>query len=120
MRAALLLAANEPLVVTDDVELAPPQAGEVLVKVHHCGLCHSDVHFMDGSLPLKSPREKKLIGCCLGSSNPHFEFGRLLSLYYAGKLDLDAMITARRPLEEINDAVEDLKAGVGLRTILDL
>ena len=55
MRAALLLAANEPLVVTDDVELAPPQAGEVLVKVHHCGLCHSDVHFMDGSLPLKPP-----------------------------------------------------------------
>lgn len=367
MRAALLLAANEPLVVTDDVELAPPQAGEVLVKVHHCGLCHSDVHFMDGSLPLKSPmlcgheaggsieevgpgvtelavgdkviltlkaacgrcywclrgernlcavggalsatgtfadgttrltwkgetvqryglvlaafaeytvvpvsaavkvpsdtplevasvigcaiqtgvgavlntakvpagstvmvvglggigvsvvqgariagasrvigvdpverrreqamqfgvtdtvdpgsatmeevamsltdgigidyafecvgrgtlteqclrairaggttvmigvpkiddtvtllsidhamREKKLIGCFLGSSNPHFEFGRLLSLYYAGKLDLDAMITARRPLEEINDAVDDLKAGVGLRTVFDL
>ncbi|HEX9258502.1 MAG TPA: Zn-dependent alcohol dehydrogenase [Acidimicrobiales bacterium] len=64
-------------------------------------------------------REKKLIGCFLGSSKPHYEFGRLLALWEAGKLDLDAMITSRRPLADINLAVADMQAGIGLRTVLD-
>ena len=64
--------------------------------------------------------EKKLQGCFLGSSNPHREFPRLLSLWRAGKLDLEAMVTARRPLDEINEAFDDMKAGVGLRTVLSL
>ena len=64
--------------------------------------------------------EKKLQGCFLGSSNPHREFPRLLSLWRSGKLDLEAMVTARRPLDEIDDAFADMKAGVGLRTVLSL
>jgi S-(hydroxymethyl)glutathione dehydrogenase/alcohol dehydrogenase len=64
--------------------------------------------------------EKKLTGCFLGSSNPHREFPRLLSLWKAGKLDLEGMVTARRPLDEIGDAFADMKAGKGLRTVLDL
>src|SRR5436309_3255180 len=46
--------------------------------------------------------EKKLQGCFLGSSNPAREFPRLIELWRAGRLDLEAMITARRPLEQIN------------------
>jgi len=64
--------------------------------------------------------EKKITGCFLGSSNPHREFPRLLSLWRAGHLDLDSMITARRPLDEIGDAFADMKAGTGLRTVLSL
>jgi Zn-dependent alcohol dehydrogenase len=64
--------------------------------------------------------EKKVTGCFLGSSNPHREFNRLLDLWRAGKLDLEGMVTARRPLEEINEAFEDMKAGHGIRTVLDL
>ena len=64
--------------------------------------------------------EKKLQGCFLGSSNPHHEFPRLLDLWRTGKLDLDAMVTATRPLEEINDAVTDMQAGLGLRTVLSM
>jgi len=64
--------------------------------------------------------EKKLKGCFLGSSDPRREFPRLVSLWRAGRLDLDGMITARRPLEEINDAFADMKAGRGLRTVLEL
>jgi Zn-dependent alcohol dehydrogenase len=30
------------------------------------------------------------------------------------------MITARRPLEEVADAFDDMKKGVGLRTVLAL
>jgi Zn-dependent alcohol dehydrogenase len=64
--------------------------------------------------------EKKITGCFLGSSNPHYEFPRLISLWRAGKLDLEGMVTARRPLEEIGEAFADMKAGKGLRTVLSL
>ena len=64
--------------------------------------------------------EKKLTGCFLGSSHPAREFNRLLDLWRAGRLDLEGMVTARRPLEEINEAFADMKAGHGIRTVLDL
>jgi Zn-dependent alcohol dehydrogenase len=64
--------------------------------------------------------EKKLMGTVLGSSNSLHEIPRLLSLYRAGRLDLDALITARRPLAEINEAMDDLEAGKGVRTVLTI
>ena len=64
--------------------------------------------------------EKKLLGCFLGSSNPHREFPRLLDLWRAGHLDLEGMVTSRRPLEEVGAAFADMKAGIGLRTVLDI
>ena len=65
-------------------------------------------------------QEKKLIGCFLGSSNSLREVPRLLALWRAGRLDLDAMITNRRPLDEITEAFADVDAGVGIRTVIDL
>lgn len=64
--------------------------------------------------------EKKLTGCFLGSSNPQREFPRLLDLWRHGRLDLEGLVTARRPLSEINEAFADMKAGHGLRTVLDI
>jgi S-(hydroxymethyl)glutathione dehydrogenase / alcohol dehydrogenase len=49
MRAAVLHAGGRPLVV-EDVELDPPGAGEVLVRVAAAGVCHSDLHLADGHL----------------------------------------------------------------------
>lgn len=64
--------------------------------------------------------EKKLTGCFLGSSDPRREFNRILSLWGAGRIDLESMVTARRPLGEINEAFADMRAGRGIRTVLDL
>jgi Zn-dependent alcohol dehydrogenase len=64
--------------------------------------------------------EKKLLGCVLGSSNSLREIPRLVSLWRAGRLDLEALITARRPLAEIDAAFADLRAGRGIRTVLSL
>ena len=50
MRAALLEEVDT-LRVVDDVEIEAPRSGEVLVRISHCGVCHSDLHFVDGSLP---------------------------------------------------------------------
>jgi S-(hydroxymethyl)glutathione dehydrogenase/alcohol dehydrogenase len=62
--------------------------------------------------------EKKLCGCLLGSSNSLQEIPRLIRLWKAGKLNLEDMITARRPLAEVNEGLADLAAGKGIRTVL--
>ncbi|HEY7003953.1 MAG TPA: Zn-dependent alcohol dehydrogenase [Gaiellaceae bacterium] len=38
-----------------DVDLAPPRAGEVLVRIAACGVCASDLHVVDGELPEPMP-----------------------------------------------------------------
>ncbi|HMO95260.1 MAG TPA: Zn-dependent alcohol dehydrogenase [Tepidiformaceae bacterium] len=47
MKAAVLYAPNQPLVI-EDMEVDEPQAGEVLIKTAATGVCHSDLHFMEG------------------------------------------------------------------------
>jgi Zn-dependent alcohol dehydrogenase len=61
---------------------------------------------------------KKIRGTLLGDCNSVRDIPRLLSLWRAGRLDLDALITSRRPLSEINEAVADLRAAKGIRTVL--
>ncbi|MGE4606269.1 MAG: zinc-binding dehydrogenase, partial [Myxococcota bacterium] len=61
---------------------------------------------------------KKLTGCVLGSANSLREIPRLVSLWRTGRLDLESLITARRPLAEINEALADLRAGRGIRTVI--
>jgi S-(hydroxymethyl)glutathione dehydrogenase/alcohol dehydrogenase len=48
MRAAVCRAFGEPLVV-EDLELAPPRAGEARVRVAACAICHSDIAFAEGA-----------------------------------------------------------------------
>jgi S-(hydroxymethyl)glutathione dehydrogenase/alcohol dehydrogenase len=62
--------------------------------------------------------ERKIVGSFLGSCNSRRDIPRLIALWRAGRLDLEGMITARRPLVEINDAFADMTAGVGLRTVV--
>jgi Zn-dependent alcohol dehydrogenase len=45
---------------------------------------------------------------------------RLLALWRAGRLDLEALVTTRRPIAEVNEALADLQAGRGIRTILSI
>ena len=63
---------------------------------------------------------KRVLGCILGSSNSLREIPRLVALWQAGRLDLEALITARRPLSDINLALDDLRAGRGIRTVLSI
>ena len=46
-KAAVLRGVGVDWEVTD-VELDPPRAGEVLVKMAYAGICHSDEHFYTG------------------------------------------------------------------------
>lgn len=50
IRAAVLEEFGQPLVV-QDVDLAGPKAGEVLVRLHACGVCHTDMYSASGVDP---------------------------------------------------------------------
>jgi len=62
--------------------------------------------------------EKILTGCGGGSLRSSIDIPYLVSLYKAGKLKLDELISGHYPLEKINDAVESLKKGDALRNII--
>jgi D-arabinose 1-dehydrogenase-like Zn-dependent alcohol dehydrogenase len=48
-KAVVLPAQHEKLVVKE-VEVRKPQAGEILIKVHACGVCHSDNVVIEGQM----------------------------------------------------------------------
>jgi S-(hydroxymethyl)glutathione dehydrogenase/alcohol dehydrogenase len=54
MKAALLEQPGQPLTVTD-ITVADPAPNEVLIRTVACGLCHSDLHFIDGAYPHRLP-----------------------------------------------------------------
>ena len=64
-------------------------------------------------------QEKRLTGCLLGSCNSHRDVPNFLALWRKGALDLESMVTHRRPIEDINAGIEDMRASRGLRTVLD-
>ena len=49
MRAMILERANRPLQAVD-IPVPKPQTGQVLLKVHACGVCRTDLHIVDGEL----------------------------------------------------------------------
>ena len=49
MKAAVCYESHKPLMV-EEVELSPPKAAEVEVRLVGAGVCHSDYHFVDGHI----------------------------------------------------------------------
>lgn len=54
MKAAVMRAWKAPLEI-EDVEISKPGPREVLVQTKATGVCHSDLHVIDGGLPLAPP-----------------------------------------------------------------
>lgn len=49
-RAAVAFAAGKPLQIVE-IDVEPPRAGEVLVKISHTGVCHTDAFTLSGDDP---------------------------------------------------------------------
>ena len=54
MKAAVLREAKQPLVI-EEVGIEEPGPGQLLVKIAASGVCHSDLHFIDGLWPAPTP-----------------------------------------------------------------
>jgi NDMA-dependent alcohol dehydrogenase len=62
--------------------------------------------------------EKTLTGSYFGSCVPRVDFPRMLSLYLAGKLKLEELITRRYSIDEAPQAFADLQAGRNARGVI--
>ncbi len=63
-------------------------------------------------------QEKTLKGTYYGSAIPAVDMHKMVDLTLAGKIDVGGLITRRYPLEEINDAYEELARGTVGRGII--
>jgi S-(hydroxymethyl)glutathione dehydrogenase/alcohol dehydrogenase len=64
-------------------------------------------------------QEKKLIGSLYGSASVQAAIPRLVDLYMEGKVMLDELVSKRRPLEEINEAFDDMEKGNVARSVIE-
>jgi S-(hydroxymethyl)glutathione dehydrogenase / alcohol dehydrogenase len=65
-----------------------------------------------------SMMQKNLQGTIFGGGNPRHDIPQLLSMYKAGKLNLDDMITRQYKLEQVNDGYQDMLDGKNIRGII--
>jgi S-(hydroxymethyl)glutathione dehydrogenase/alcohol dehydrogenase len=63
--------------------------------------------------------EKTIKGTLFGSANPQYDIPRLLSLYEAGHLKLDELVTKRYTLDQVNDGYQDLRDGKNIRGVIE-
>ncbi|HVM67425.1 MAG TPA: zinc-binding dehydrogenase, partial [Acidimicrobiales bacterium] len=63
---------------------------------------------------------KRVVGVIYGLCNPRYDMPALLELWREGKLKLDELISARYPLEGVNDGYADLLAGRNIRGVLEI
>lgn len=52
MKAAVVRAFGQPLTI-EEVPIPRPGAGDILVKIAACGVCHTDLHAAEGDWPVK-------------------------------------------------------------------
>ena len=62
--------------------------------------------------------QKRLQGTIFGGGNPQRDIPLLLSMYQAGKLNLDDMVTRRYSLEQINEGYQDMLEGRNIRGVI--
>ncbi|HEV2551998.1 MAG TPA: zinc-dependent alcohol dehydrogenase family protein [Stellaceae bacterium] len=89
MRAMILSRAGAPLQLSDTVDLEEPQLGEVIIRVHACGVCRTDLHITDGELD--RPKLPLILGheivgtvCGVGSAVTALKLGDRIGIPWLG------------------------------------
>ena len=94
------------------LQAAGPAGTAVIVGMHSVQV---DVPISAGALIFQN---KRLLGSFAGSMRPQIDLPRLVELYRAGRLQLDALITKRYALAEVAQAFEDMQAGLVARGVI--
>jgi propanol-preferring alcohol dehydrogenase len=91
MRAMLLSEQHQALKLAD-VPVPSPQAGQVLIRVHTCGVCRTDLHVLDGDLT--EPKLPLILGhqivgtvVSLGAGVDRFSLGQRIGVPWLGYTD---------------------------------
>lgn len=62
--------------------------------------------------------QRRLLGCVAGGNVPRRDIARIVELYRAGKLELDALVGARVALADVADAVAAAESGEVARAVV--
>lgn len=77
---------------------------------------------LEQTLPLPTAmlvmEEKRVVGSLYGSANPQRDMPTLLDLYARGRLELDALVSRRIALDEVNDAFDAMERGEVARSVI--
>jgi S-(hydroxymethyl)glutathione dehydrogenase/alcohol dehydrogenase len=94
------------------VSVLPPGGTAVLVGLTRLGERASFDAFdlVDGS--------RRIVGSNYGWSIPAVDFPRLVGLYLAGRLPVDRLIDERIGLDSVNDALDAMRRGEGVRRVI--
>jgi propanol-preferring alcohol dehydrogenase len=91
MRAMLLESQRQPLKLAD-VPVPQPGVGQLLIRVHACGVCRTDLHVLDGDLT--EPKLPLILGhqivgtvVQLGAGVDRFTLGQRLGVPWLGYTD---------------------------------
>lgn len=90
---------------TVDVPVPEPSSGEVLVKVAACGVCASDLHMFDGTLPTRTPppvtpgHEAAGTIAVLGPDVAGWELGERVAIYAGKACGVCSRCTSGQPIE---------------------
>ena len=97
---ALIWDFNQPW-SAEEIDIGEPRKGEVKLN-----------------LALLTLMQKRLQGTIFGGGDPQHDIPLLLSMYQAGRLNLDDMVTRRYRLDQINDGYRDMLEGRNIRGII--
>ncbi len=81
------------------------------------GLPHPDAVLTLPALAIVA-ESRTLKGSYMGSTRPHIDIPDMARLWREGKLPVEQLISAHRPIAELNEALEDLAAGTAIRQII--
>ena len=87
--------------------------GAFLIGVQKPGTVLDVDLFSDLILP-----QRRIIGVSMGSTNPHVDIPMFAELYLQGRLQLDALVSQRIALEDLNKGYERLMSGEVARSVV--
>ena len=101
-----------PSAISMSMQLIAPMGALVLVGMPEDGV---KSEFDPGLL---AARNQRILGSKMGTSKPHFDIPAMVDLWRDGKLDLENMVSSTYPLENINDALNEMRSGSAIRTVI--
>lgn len=104
---------GHPGVAQQTIESLGPTGTSVLVGTPPAGPADLSVNLYD-----VVTSEKSIVGSFNGSYTLPLAIPKLAELAAAGKLQLEPLVSDRKPLAELNEAMHDLETGTGIRQII--
>ena len=101
-----------PEAVSMSMKLLAPMGSLVLVGMPEDGIM---LEFDPG---LIAARNQQILGSKMGTSRPHFDIPSMVKLWTEGKLNLEKMVSSVYALDEINEAIQEMRSGSTIRAVV--